>query len=68
MGGALGIELPLGYWTDVAGDTNMVYALIDLVEESMELLGVSLFLCALVGYLGGDAGRIEIQIDDGAIA
>jgi hypothetical protein len=52
VSGALGMELPLGYWTERHGDDNLVYALIDLVEESLELLGMSLFLSALVEYLG----------------
>jgi hypothetical protein len=59
VGGALGMELPLGYWTERHGDDNLVYALIDLVEESLELLGVSLFLSALVEYLGA---RVRVTL------
>ncbi len=56
------MELPLGYWTDVAGSHNFVYAMIDLVEESMELIGVSVFLYSLVEYLirPSDVVRIEV--------
>ena len=50
VGGALLVELLLGYWTDIAGTHNLVYGLIDLVEESLELLGVTLFLTALLEY------------------
>ncbi|WP_438037796.1 hypothetical protein [Sorangium sp. So ce128] len=50
--GALVLELPLGYWTEQAGSNNLVYGLIDFVEESMEMLGVNLFLLSLVDYLG----------------
>ncbi len=50
--GALALELPLGYWTEQAGSDNLVYALIDFVEESLEMLGVNLFLVSLVDYLG----------------
>lgn len=50
VGGALLVELLLGYWTDIAGSHNIVYGLIDLVEESAELLGVTLFLLALLEY------------------
>lgn len=57
--GALGMELPLGYWTERHGNDNLVYALIDLVEESLELLGVSLFLVALVEYLGA---RVRVTL------
>ncbi|WP_434041337.1 MULTISPECIES: hypothetical protein [Sorangium] len=49
--GALALELPLGYWTEKAGSNNLTYALIDFVEESMEMLGVNLFLLSLVDYL-----------------
>lgn len=47
VGGALLMELPLGWWTSVHGDDNLGYGLIDWVEESMELAGASLFLLAL---------------------
>lgn len=50
--GALVLELPLGYWTEQAGSDNLVYGLIDFVEESMEMLGVNLFLLSLVDHLG----------------
>jgi hypothetical protein len=53
VGGALLMELPLGWWTERAGDDNLVYALLDFVEESLELAGTSLFLAALLDYLGG---------------
>lgn len=49
--GALLLELPLGWWTERAGDDNLVYALIDFVEESLELFGASLFLLAVLDHL-----------------
>ncbi|MCY1032278.1 hypothetical protein OV207_12480 [Corallococcus sp. BB11-1] len=52
VGGALGVELPLGWWTEQHGNDNLVYALIDHVEEALELVGASLFLAALVEELG----------------
>jgi hypothetical protein len=52
VGGALGVELLLGWWADSAGTRNLVYGLIDLAEESMEIAGVSVFLVALVQYRG----------------
>lgn len=50
VGGALGTEFLLGYWTSIAGDRNFTYAMIDLVQESMELIGVSMFLLSLVKF------------------
>jgi hypothetical protein len=45
--GALVLELPLGWWVSYAGDDNLGYGLIDLVEESLEMIGASLALLAL---------------------
>jgi hypothetical protein len=45
--GALAMELPLGWWTERHGPENLPYALIDFVEESLELCGASLFALAL---------------------
>lgn len=47
VGGALVMELPLGWWADTYGDDNLGYGVIDFVEESMELTGASIFLLAL---------------------
>jgi hypothetical protein len=62
VGGALGVELILAYWTDVVGDKNFGYSLIDLVEESMEMIGASLFLLALLEYLGSPAGEVRLVL------
>jgi hypothetical protein len=48
--GALALELPLGYWTERAGDDNLVYAMIDFCEESLELIGAGLFLLSVVHH------------------
>ena len=63
VGGALGKELPLGYWTDLRGDQNLVYGLIDLVEESMEMIGASLFLCSLAELLFSRAGELRLRVE-----
>jgi hypothetical protein len=51
VGGALVMELPLGWWTDRAGIDTLGYALIDWVEETMEMIGASLALAALIDHL-----------------
>jgi hypothetical protein len=50
VGGALVMELPLGWWTDRAGSDTIGYALIDWVEETMELAGAALALAALIAH------------------
>jgi hypothetical protein len=51
VGGALGMELPLGAWFEAHGDDNLGYALIDAVEESLEICGLSVFLVAILRHL-----------------
>lgn len=48
--GALVMELPLGAWTDHHGTEGLGYALIDWVEETMEMVGSTLALVALVRH------------------
>lgn len=55
LGGALGMELPLGWWTERAGDDNLVYGMLDWVEETMELAGVTTLLLALRARLARES-------------
>ncbi len=48
--GALVLELPLGWWTERSGVDSLGYALIDWAEETLELVGASLALVALVAH------------------
>ncbi len=49
--GAMVLELPLGWWLDNYGDDSLGYGIIDFIEETMEILGMTLFFCALLDYL-----------------
>jgi hypothetical protein len=51
VGGALGMELPLGAWYEAHGDENLGYGVLDFVEESLELVGLSVFLLAIARHL-----------------
>ena len=53
VGGALGMELPLGAWFEAHGDENLGYALLDWGEETLEIVGVSVFVHAIVGHYQG---------------
>lgn len=50
VGGALLMELPLGAWAELHGHDNPTYALLDWVEETLEMAGVSVFLVYLYRY------------------
>lgn len=60
VGGAMGVELALGYWTDLYGSSNLGYALIDWVEETMEMTGAGLFLAANVAVLADQSGHLRV--------
>jgi hypothetical protein len=51
VGGAVVMELPLGYWTEKHGSHNLGYGLIDAVEESLEMLAINLFNLWLLDHL-----------------
>jgi len=51
VGGALGMEMVGGYWTDLYGKNNLTYALITCAEECMEMVGVAVFIHALLSYM-----------------
>jgi hypothetical protein len=55
------MELPLGYWTERSGTNNFVYGALDWVEESMEILGVTLFLLSLVDHLRARGVRLRFE-------
>ena len=50
VSGALGIEMMAGYYLSNYG-SNIGYSILVLIEESMELLGSSLFIYTLLNYL-----------------
>lgn len=61
VGGALFLELPLGWWTERAGEHSLGYALIDWVEETLEMLGATLFLLALLRHLREQHGELRLE-------
>lgn len=50
LGGAVGMELPLGWWTEHHGNEGLGYALIDWVEETLEMIGATVALLTLVRH------------------
>lgn len=67
VGGALGIELLEGYQATHFGADNMAMALMASLEEFLEMLGVAIFIHALLSYLIPDARAIAIHTGGGGI-
>lgn len=62
VGGALGTEIPLGFWAAAHGYENWIYGAIQTAQESLELAGVSLFLAALLRHLARGRARVTISV------
>ncbi|MGB3266659.1 MAG: hypothetical protein WBA89_22175 [Microcoleus sp.] len=64
IGGALGMELVGAYRSSTAGEDNILYQIIVTIEESLEMLGIVVFIHALTSYiktsLGGATWNIYI--------
>jgi hypothetical protein len=64
VGGALVMELPLGLWVERVGRDHLGYALIDWVEETLEIFGATLFLLSLLGHLREHHGELRVAAQD----
>jgi hypothetical protein len=60
--GLIGLEMPSGYYAELHGGTNLTYSLITTAEESLEMLGLILFIRALLDYLSACFSEIPIHL------
>jgi hypothetical protein len=63
VGGALGVEMLSGIQADRQGEQNLTYALIISIEELLEMLGVAVFIGALLGHLATCVSRCTFRFD-----
>ncbi|MGB7159478.1 MAG: hypothetical protein WBD40_15530, partial [Tepidisphaeraceae bacterium] len=68
VGGALGMEMLGGYVAERTGTETIPYALIALVEEFMEMMGVVLFIDALLAHLGTCTGELRVALAGARVA
>ena len=60
--GLIGIEMLGGHYHELHGRENLTYSLISTLEESLEMLGLILFIRALLDYLSVHFSEISINI------
>ena len=60
--GLIGIEMLGGNYHELHGRDNLSYSLIATLEESLEMLGLILFIRALLDYLSTQFSEISIHI------
>jgi hypothetical protein len=61
LSGALGVEMLSGAQADMWGEENLTYAMIITLEEFLEMLGVVIFIKALLMYIENHLGGLQIQ-------
>lgn len=62
VGGALGTELPVSWWYDHHGGENLTYGLLNVTQESLEILGATIFCAALLAYIHQEVGELRIGL------
>ena len=60
--GLIGIEMLGGNYHELHGAGNFIYSLITTLEESLEMLGLILFIRALLDYLSTQFSEISIHL------
>ena len=60
VGGALGVEMLGGWWFGEHGRRNMGYSLFWTVEETLEMVGVAVFIYALLDYIRHHVGPVTV--------
>ncbi len=63
VGGAVGVEMPEAMFVEKNGLDNFTYALFVLVEETMEMTGILIFLSGLLRHIGRHLGVLAIRVE-----
>lgn len=64
LNGALGLEMVGGYLMKIYGKDSSQYVIETIAEESLEMLGILIFINALMGYLNGFVEYVIIGFDE----
>jgi hypothetical protein len=57
VGGAIGFEIIENLYADAYGQ-DIMYSMLQNLEEGMEMAGIIVFIAALLGYIGGNYGSL----------
>lgn len=71
VGGAVGMELVAGLIFDAAESEaaalrSVAHVISQMIEEGMEMIGIAMFLIALIGYLGRNHRSVTFEIETGS--
>lgn len=62
VGGALGMELIGGYYANFYTERSMTYAIIVTIEESLEMLGIVVFVYGLLSYINSYMKGLSLKV------
>ncbi|MEG4343385.1 hypothetical protein QUB70_08850 [Microcoleus sp. A003_D6] len=62
IGGAIGMEIPGGYLASTTGKESVPYLIVATIEESLEMLGIVVFIHALISYIKTYLGGVSLNI------
>lgn len=62
VGGAIGVEMPEAMFAQRNGIENFTYSLFVLVEETMEMTGILVFLSGLLRYVSREVGVVALEV------
>jgi hypothetical protein len=60
VGGAIGVELIGGRYSGEFGPDNVAFVLVLTLEETLEMVGLAVFAYALLAYVQGEFGAMEV--------
>jgi hypothetical protein len=63
VGGALGMEMVGGYYADFYGLQNMMFAILTTIEEFLEMLGIVVFIYALLSYINTYMRGVSLKVN-----
>ena len=62
VAGAMGMEMLSGLFLSRQGEDNLGYALLTNFEETLEIIGLLLFIHALLSYVVYSGGRLSLKV------
>jgi len=65
LGGAIGFELIEGAYAKLHGGQNLTFSMLTTVEESLEMIGVVVFIYGLLRYLADNYHEVRFRFGDG---
>ncbi len=64
IGGAFGLELIGGHYSDLHGEDNLTYRMLQNVEETLEMVGIIVFIRGLLEYISDNFKAVQFQFSN----